>query len=229
MKILRIREGKMKLSLSADEAKGCGILYGKAPSGKELCAIVRSLLQNEEEGRTLGEMLAEAYPKTDGSCDIFVTAERGMAKRTRSTESHTLGFSRTEDLAFALYVLANIQRPPSDEETREVPCAPSQRSSSQVSRPSRERREEPLPREVYEFFSEESREGGRTLRDLPTLSIYLTENGTGEGYKYILHIEHALTAWEKSVLSEFSSELTRLSPELLSEHTRRIEPTALML
>ena len=227
MKILRIREGKLKLTLSAEEATEYGILYGRVPSSKELSAIVRRLLGSETEA--WGSILAEAYPKTDGSCDIFVSEERERERRAPSGGGSLFGFHRREDAAFALYVLSGYYREPQSIEAggQESPARGSSRH------PSRERHEESLPPLVYDFLirlkDEENPPWSESNHNsLPSFSLYLTERMEGEGYNYILEILDVLPEGARLALTEFGRELPKISPELLTEHTRRVEFSELL-
>ena len=230
MKILRIREGKMKLSLTPEEATSFGIARGRVISSKDLCAIVRRLLKNEREGDALGGILAEAYPKADGSCDIFVTEEGAMEKRKEKRGRRQYGFGSAEDLAFALYMLSKSKNgsPLCGESGEEDEC-PSV-LSNEIGVPPSHRREDSLPREVYDFFvgvepKSENLEGDSLSRRLPGISLYKTEHtdGDGEAFGYILSLEEGETSALANSLCEFGRELSALSAELLAEHTHPIE------
>ena len=108
MKILKIRENKLKLSLSSEEAAEYGLGNRTSTPGELRAAVERIFADRRELFRIEERIVVEAYPKMDGSCDVFVTnlSPAHPKEEGRDTEENMLwGFSSVGHLAFALYVL----------------------------------------------------------------------------------------------------------------------------
>ena len=107
MKILKIRENKLKLSLSCEEAAVYGLSsHGQSP--RDLRAAVERIFADRRELFRIEEkIIVEAYPKIDGSCDVFVTnlAPSGADSSDGVRRVSTWGFSSLNHLAQALQVL----------------------------------------------------------------------------------------------------------------------------
>ena len=237
MKILKIREGKIKVSLSPEEAVNVGLLRGQAISNKDLCTVVRHLLKEHRECEGWEKILVEAYPKMDGSYDIFVMGERQMATEKREDRQRRgyYGFGTREHLAFALYVLSG-NRKTSPCLLHEEGGAPPLPRENVLVKPTLEERERPLPVEVYEFFGSaelknENPEHGAIQGRLPPHTLYRTEHLTGEKecFSYILEVETEEGSGGDGVsfLCEFGRELSSVTEELLTEHTQKICPEEL--
>lgn len=108
MKILKIRENKLKLSLSCEEAAQYG-LVSRAQSPRELRAAVERIFADRRELFRIEEkIIVEAYPKTDGSCDVFVTNLPVREQKDGEDAPRRVSlwsFASQEHLALALYVL----------------------------------------------------------------------------------------------------------------------------
>ena len=241
MKILKIREGKMKLSLDAQEASTAGLRQGQVISNKDLCTIVRHLLRGYSECDGWGNFQVEAYARIDGSYDIFVMGETRMAKpeENNTRKRCYYGFMTAEHLAFALYVLSK-QKPSSPILCEEVsPLIPQEPTPMNVVEISSLFSGEPsLADEVRTFFissepKNESREGDRLLRKLPPVAIYRMEPmpPDHQGFLYILATEESESVGTSACFSlcEFGKELTTVTEELLAEHTRKITPEELLV
>ena len=229
MKILKIREGKIKLSLDTEEAASCGLCPRQVISEGDLSCIVRRLLKSEGVCEGWEGLIVEAYPRMDGSYEIFVTGDMPMDKSTRKPSILYFGFSAWEHLAFALYVLARTRscvRPlceDSCEEERDTPV-------NIVDAPLPDKRGSTLPVEVSSLFFGSERKSENPDRELlltrlPPCQIYRTEElgDGGECYSYILAAEEtADEGAELSMLCEFGNPLTKITEEVLSEHASRI-------
>ncbi len=237
MKILKIREGKWKLTLTAEEAQLYGLGRGRTISNKDLCATVRRLLKSQMEGEGWEKLLVETYPKMDGSYDIFVSGEPIMEKRTGKSTFRYYGFESAEHLAFALYVLAKSKTvsPLAGEGIEEEGHHPSVEHNI-VTEHSTTLGEHTLPKEVYDlFFHSESKTENPECEHLPrklsSLCLYRTENlhTSCECYSFILAIDEADTQAVSQLLflCEFGKELSKMTEELLMEHTSRISITEL--
>ncbi|MBR2612025.1 MAG: hypothetical protein IKC72_03045 [Clostridia bacterium] len=233
MKILKIREGKLKLSLSVDEATKYGLGRDKVISNKDLCATVRRLLKNSLSGTAWEKLLVEGYPKLDGSYEIFVYGECVMEKSERSCALHYYGFERAEHLAFALYVLLKekSQTKPIGEGTEETCISPAEQVNF-IEDGSASQTDSILPQEVYDLFfcgerKNENPERDRLFHRLPPLSLYRMghRENLGVCFPYILSVMEAdgIGAIHLSPMSEFGKELTGISEELLLEHTSCID------
>ena len=227
----------MKLSLSVDEATKYGLGRDKVISNKDLCAIVRRLLQNSLSGMASEKLLVEAYPKMDGSYEIFVYGECIMEKSERICTLHYYGFEKAEHLAFALYVLLK-------EKTQTKPVGGGTEDTYTVSaeevnfiedgNPSGN--DTHLPKEVYDLFfrgdgKTENPEREHLFHKLPPLTLYRTEHREGSSvcFPFVLSVmeEEGGGHIHLSPLSEFGKELTGIGEELLLEHTSRIDVSEL--
>ncbi len=223
----------MKLSLSVDEATKCGLGRDKVVSNKDLCAIVRRLLQNTLAGTAWEKLLVEAYPKMDGSYEIFVYGECIMEKSERICTLHYYGFEKAEHLAFALYVLLKekTQTKPVGEGTEDT-CIASAEEVNFIEDGHSSQTDSHLPKEVYDLFfggeeKTENPEREHFFHKLPPLTLYRTEHreGIGTCFSFVLSVmeEGGVGAIHLSPLSEFGKELSGISEELLLEHTSRID------
>ena len=169
------------------------------------------------------DIVVEAYPKVDGTCDIFVTEERRQGKRREEGHTRYYGFSSVEDLAFALYVYAKskITPPKMEEYERTLDSVTENGVTKEASR----KKEAFLPSEVYDFFilkepKNENPECDWHKKRLPELAMYQTETTAGEKEVSLFLLEVKAPLSNAVTLCEFGRELPTISEELLCEHTR---------
>ena len=237
MKILKIREGKLKLSLNPIEARTYGLGRGQVISNKDLCATVRHLIQNEIAQDGWERLLVEGYAKMDGSYDIFVTGELTMEKAQEERTLQYFGFERREHLAFALYVLSKNtgKSPPLDMPEEECTREGGQARGNVCTPTVHTGREESLPEEVCDlFFSSERKNENKVdaylRRRLPPFRRFIIdgERSDSRGIRYILEIEDTVQASAKAtMLREFGKPLTGLTDEILTEHSSPMDTDAL--
>ena len=234
MKILKIRENKLKLSLSCEEAAEYGLGAHAATPSELRAAVERIFADRRELFRIEERIVVEAYPKMDGSCDVFVTNLPPACQRegTPGGEGTALwGFCSREHLALALYVLLC---------EREHACgAPlCERDETQHSVCENELTDSGEQRSLSEHFSGESfcvcdlvgclraktnNDRTQKLREaLEGCRIYKSERpAEGGGCTYILEMGQGRG---KGIgqMCEFASPMLHLGAEVLREHASEI-------
>ncbi len=234
MKILKIRDNKLKLSLTSEEAAHYGLNSKHTASAKELRDILIRIFAERREKFSIEEkILVEAYPKLDGSYDIFVShidTGKSTLIPTLHKTSTFWGFERIEHLAFALHVLFLSE----ERAARSSLCEREERRDSPNAQNSlRNDDERPLLSREYQsalfdtddLFSgtlgkSESDRRARLLEHLGNCRIYQSEEREGVS-SYILEVRTE-EGKNHAFLCEFAKELSSFGTDILTEHTREL-------
>lgn len=241
MKILKIRENKLKLSLSSEEAAAYGLtLHPQGP--RELRAAVERIFADRRELFRIEEkIIVESYPKLDGSCEVFVTNVMGQSegKEDNTRQQASLwGFCSIGHLALALYVLM-LERErtgstPLCERDEEEMISPSNELCAETLCPLSEcyRTEEFTLGELVAYLREKTgNDRTQKLKEaLQGAHIYKSERmGEEGGGTYILSLGTSLARRQDiSPLYEFAAPITNLDTEIIHEHSSELSIDALL-